>query len=43
MGLLYSSLKIFNYPDHLAAFCRGELLAPVQIRIKPFNHCNQDC
>ena len=36
MGLLHSSLKVFNYPYHLAAFRRHELLAPVHIRLKPF-------
>jgi molybdenum cofactor biosynthesis enzyme MoaA len=40
MGLRYSSLKVFNYPDRLAAFRRGELLAPVHIRLKPLYH---DC
>ena len=43
MGKLYSSLKFFGFPEHLEAVRRQELLPPVQVRVKPINHCNHDC
>ncbi|MBT4769360.1 MAG: radical SAM protein [Rhodospirillaceae bacterium] len=43
MTKLYSSLKPFRFPGHLEAIRERRLLAPVNIRIKPMNHCNHDC
>lgn len=40
---LYSSLKFFNYPDHITAIKNRQTCAPVHVRIKPINHCNHDC
>lgn len=44
MGLLYTKLKIFNYPDKIASLPADRpTLAPIHIRIKPTNACNHDC
>lgn len=43
MSKLYSTLKVFNFPDHLRALRERRLIAPVHIRIKPINRCNHDC
>lgn len=43
MGQYYSSLKILSYPDKLEALKRGELTAPIHIRLKPTNSCNHAC
>jgi MoaA/NifB/PqqE/SkfB family radical SAM enzyme len=40
MGTVYSALKVFAYPDRAAA---GPLRAPVHVRIKPVNACNERC
>jgi MoaA/NifB/PqqE/SkfB family radical SAM enzyme len=40
---VYSNLKVFGYPDRLAAIAAGEVPAPVHVRIKPINHCNHGC
>jgi MoaA/NifB/PqqE/SkfB family radical SAM enzyme len=42
MATVYSALKVFGYPDHLAA-AAGPLRAPVHVRIKPVNACNERC
>ena len=42
MGTVYSALKVFGFPEHAAA-STGPLLAPVHIRIKPINACNERC
>jgi MoaA/NifB/PqqE/SkfB family radical SAM enzyme len=43
MGRLYSNLKIFRHTDRLAALLDGRAAAPVHVRIKPTNRCNQHC
>jgi Fe-coproporphyrin III synthase len=43
MSELYSNLKLFGFPKHLEAIAAGEVVAPVQIRIKPLNACNHHC
>jgi MoaA/NifB/PqqE/SkfB family radical SAM enzyme len=42
MGQAYSALKVFGYPDHAAAG-KGRLRAPVHVRMKPVNACNERC
>jgi MoaA/NifB/PqqE/SkfB family radical SAM enzyme len=42
MASVYSSLKVFGFPDH-AALADGTLRAPVHVRIKPVNACNERC
>lgn len=42
-GTIYSGLKLFLFPDRLAAFKAGKLPAPVHVRIKPTNLCNHNC
>jgi MoaA/NifB/PqqE/SkfB family radical SAM enzyme len=42
MGTVYSALKVFGYPDR-AGGSQGPLPAPVHIRIKPVNACNERC
>ena len=39
----YSNLKIFAHPDRLNAIKRGEHVAPLYVRLKPTNACNQNC
>lgn len=39
----YSELKIFHHTDRISDFLRGERVAPVYVRIKPTNVCNQRC
>lgn len=43
MTKLYSNQKFLRYADHIAAFQERRVVAPVHVRIKPFNHCNHDC
>ncbi len=43
MGRIYANTKLLNYPEKLAALRRGEITAPVHVRIKPTNACNHDC
>lgn len=39
----YSDLKIFCHPDKLQAILSRERTAPLYVRIKPTNVCNQNC
>ena len=39
----YSHLKIFHHVDLLRKIKNGERVAPIYIRIKPTNVCNEDC
>lgn len=41
---VYSSLKLFHFPEKLASLAREEAItAPVHIRWKPTNRCNHRC
>ena len=40
---VYSSLKLFRYPDRLKALVADRPMAPVHVRIKPTNVCNHSC
>ena len=39
----YSNLKILWHPDKLAALRKGNVTAPLYVRIKPTNRCNHRC
>ena len=39
----YSNLKIFGHLDELHKVKKGERIAPIYVRIKPTNRCNQNC
>jgi len=39
----YSDLKIVHFPDKIQSFRDGVIAAPIYVRIKPINRCNQDC
>ena len=39
----YSSMKVFYHTEKIEALKRGEKTAPVYVRIKPTNVCNQNC
>lgn len=39
----YSHLKIFHHADRLAQIEAGKRTAPIYIRIKPTNVCNENC
>ncbi len=39
----YSYIKIFRHKDKLDAIRRGEVTAPIYVRIKPTNACNHHC
>lgn len=43
MSRLYSNLKFLQFADHIEALRKGEVAAPVHVRIKPMNRCNHDC
>ncbi|MCE9613783.1 MAG: radical SAM protein [Lentisphaerae bacterium] len=43
MRNVYSSAKIFHFPDRLQAIAAGELPAPIHVRLKPTNRCNHRC
>jgi len=43
MANVYSNLKFLGYPKQVDALKRRQVVAPVHIRIKPYNHCNHDC
>ncbi|MCM1251248.1 MAG: radical SAM protein [Clostridium sp.] len=40
---VYSDLKILCHPDKLSAILNGQRTAPLYVRIKPTNICNQNC
>lgn len=40
---VYSDLKIFCHPDKVKAILEGKRTAPLYVRIKPTNICNQKC
>lgn len=39
----YSELKIFHHTYAIDALIKGERIAPIYVRIKPTNVCNQKC
>ncbi|MBD5516687.1 MAG: radical SAM protein [Lachnospiraceae bacterium] len=39
----YSNIKIFAHTEELKKVRNGERVAPVYVRIKPTNRCNQNC
>lgn len=39
----YNELKIFSHTEHIGALLDNKRMAPVYIRIKPTNVCNQKC
>lgn len=39
----YSDLKVFYHTDRINGMIRGDRVAPVYVRIKPTNICNQNC
>ncbi|MBR3601205.1 MAG: radical SAM protein [Lachnospiraceae bacterium] len=39
----YSELKIFHHIDRIEGLLEGERVAPIYVRIKPTNVCNQRC
>jgi MoaA/NifB/PqqE/SkfB family radical SAM enzyme len=39
----YSNLKIFAHPQKLNSLKEDKITAPIYIRIKPTNSCNQNC
>jgi len=45
MGILYSKLKMFHFPEKLASlpYDVPEILPPLHIRLKPTNICNHNC
>lgn len=45
MGLLYTKMKVFHFPETLAVLSPNlaGIAAPLQIRIKPTNICNHNC
>ncbi|MDR3516841.1 MAG: radical SAM protein [Azospirillaceae bacterium] len=43
MSRLYSNLKFLRHTTQLDALRDRTMVAPVHVRIKPMNHCNQSC
>lgn len=45
MGQLYTSMKVFHFPDKLASLAadKEEIRPPLHIRLKPTNVCNHRC
>lgn len=43
MNRVYSDLKFLRYTEQLDALNEKRVVAPVHVRIKPYNHCNHDC
>lgn len=45
MGILYTRMKVFRFPEKLASLPKdsGVIKSPVHVRIKPTNACNHDC
>ena len=39
----YSNIKIFGHLEELYKVKNGERIAPIYVRIKPTNRCNQNC
>ena len=39
----YSNLKIFGHLEEIHKVKNGERIAPIYVRIKPTNRCNQNC
>lgn len=39
----YSELKIFHHTDRIESLIKGERPAPIYVRVKPTNICNQKC
>lgn len=39
----YSDLKILAHPDKLRSFQEGKITAPLYVRVKPTNVCDDDC
>lgn len=39
----YSNLKIFAHSEEIEKVKKGERIAPIYVRIKPTNKCNQNC
>lgn len=39
----YSNLKIFRHSEEVNRVKNGERIAPIYVRIKPTNRCNQNC
>ncbi|MDE2020455.1 MAG: radical SAM protein [Patescibacteria group bacterium] len=39
----YSDAKIVWFPEKLASFRDGNITAPIYVRVKPTNRCNQKC
>ncbi len=39
----YSNLKIFGHLEEVQKVKKGERIAPIYVRIKPTNRCNQNC
>ncbi len=39
----YSLYKAFHYPEKLRNLMQGEVVAPIHVRIKPYNRCNHSC
>lgn len=39
----YSNLKIFSHMQEVQKVKSGERIAPIYVRIKPTNKCNQNC
>lgn len=39
----YSNLKIFRHLEEVNKVKSGERISPIYVRIKPTNHCNQNC
>jgi wyosine [tRNA(Phe)-imidazoG37] synthetase (radical SAM superfamily) len=43
MSSVYSQIKIFHFPERIAALAAGQPASPVHVRIKPTNRCTHRC
>ena len=43
MSTYYSSLKFLNFRTQLDGLSKGNVVAPIHIRLKPMNLCNHNC
>lgn len=43
MHNVYSSAKIFHFPERLRAIAAGAFPPPIHVRLKPTNRCNHRC